>query len=213
LYRKLIDVATLTTLLALYTYPQQIPVTLASILVLIGISFSYVALEGSFYRDITWIILLAGVIYMASTLIIPGQISMLLALLTLMALTAPAYTVKEADTNIEWPLYSPLTLLVIGVAGAYINSPLTTWIILSPLIEILFIQSMSVGERERLKTGLYYATIYTLALNLPPLFIAYTLAATLFRIVSKKALNLKYIPIDSALRLGLWVTMAWITGW
>ncbi|MEB3756936.1 MAG: hypothetical protein GSR79_08810 [Desulfurococcales archaeon] len=198
-----IAIITIGILALPYIIPVNTLLLLLIVIVLTGISFSYTAIEGKFFSDFTWVILLSSATFLGLGTLLPIPIAMLVSLTILLLVSAIPANRDTMEKYSEWPSYAPLAMIFIGIIGAVIDPKYATWIILAPIIDVFLIGSLETPERERIAVSLYYVTAYSLAISLKPILISYALTMTFIRLVKPKLIELKYIPLDSGLRLVL----------
>ena len=211
---KPIAIIVLLTLAGLNAYSPSPLTRFIVILSLSGVVFSFLALSGLLLRDMTWAVLLGGAVYTGLSLIAPVSIRLAVSLAVILVfflipLSSPSAMMQQR----EWPSYSPLALVVVAVSGVYLGSSLTPWIVVSPVAEAAIIDVVrKTSGDEAPMAVVYYGLAYTLCLFLNPLLIAYVLGAMLLKTVKPSLNRLWLSPVDSLVRLALWVGASWILG-
>ena len=211
---KLLPAITASVLGILYILnPGPLPFFI-TLLFLTGLTFSAAALSGELFNDMTWAIIAGGSAYWGLSLIAPRPAGLTVALtVMLIPFMIPLSNHVGEWRGDEWRSYSPVVLAGVAIGGVYLGSYLTPWIVMSPFLELAMEKASRYrGEEPATVWGVYYIVIYALSLRLNPILALYAASLSLARRFKPGLGGFNAIPIDSLVRLSLWVTAGWITG-
>ena len=211
---KILQAATVLILGLLYVLSPSPLEMFVALLLLTGLTFSAAALSDMIMNDMTWAVIAAGSTYWGLTLIAPGTVGLTAALTVLLILfLVPMSTPVDEWELGGWQPYYPVALAAVAVGGVYLGSYLTPWLVAAPFIELSMDKVSLRGDEGSYRfKGFYYILSYTLALRLNPILIVYVLILTVARRLRPGLGQFKAVPIDSVLRLLVWVASAWIIG-
>lgn len=203
--------------LAAVSYFVAEPLASAAILLAAFTVYINIALaSGVVLRDPSWAVLLSGAIYALLSILLGREVSLWASLVVLLAVEA-ALTHSLYSTSNEAAVAVTVALLAIGVTGAVLGAPLTSWILVSPFIEQLFSQPAKPSNQKLTPSWLgeifplYLVSLYILSLHIPPPLALYSLGLTLARSKYGFLVEPEKGVLDSAARLAIaLVSKPWI---
>jgi len=171
-----------------------------------GIAFTTALVRRMTLVDKTWMIMLSSTIYAFLRLIplIPSEISLLVSLATLIALLDSTSGSLRVDSTGK---YLVLSSMVAGVVGVVYGTSLLAWVMLSPLIELMLLDT---GEDPiGVFSSLYNIVLYGLALAYKPILILYMFMLSLLRLINPFFKSLGFLCFDPLIRITMLV-IPWI---
>jgi len=163
-----------------------------------GIAFTTTLVRRMTLVDKTWMILLSSTIYAFLRLIplIPSEISLLVSLAILIALLDSTSDSLRVDSTGK---YIVLSSIVAGVVGVVYGTSLLAWVILSPLIELVLVDT---GEDPiGVFSSLYNVVLYGLALAYKPIPILYMFMLSLLRLIHPFFKSPGFLCFDPLIRI------------
>lgn len=211
---RLSSITAVPILAMLYMFNPGPLVSFIALLFLTGFTFAVAALLNELFYDMTWAVVAGGSAYWGLSLIAPRPLSLTVALtVMLIFFVIPLSNNTEDWWSDGWSTYNTVALTAVVIGGVYLGSYLTPWIVMSPFLELVMEKASRFKRNESHKAwGIYYSVIYALSLYLDPILMLYIASVSLVRQFKPGLSRFKVVPIDSLIRLSLWVTAVWITG-
>jgi len=171
-----------------------------------GVAFTTALVRRMTLVDKTWMIMLSSTIYASLRLIplIPSEISLLVSLATLIALLDSTSGSLRVDSMGK---YLVLSSMVAGVVGVVYGTSLLAWVMLSPLIELMLVDT---GEDPiGVFSSLYNVVLYGLALAYKPILVLYMFMLSLLRLTHPFFKSSGFLCFDPLIRIAMLV-VPWI---
>ena len=204
--RMLVVITALFPILVLLYMIQGHPLAQTLILfVIAGTILNLSFLSESLWNNLVWIIALAAAIYKGLSLLV-SQTAALATGYAILLTAASVYAGRFRGYE-DWDYMIPLFMALVGVAGSVLAPGMILWIIASPVIELMLVSGVSSHRQESIGIALVYGIVYVLAFTLPPIALIYTMASLFLRTHSGRLRSYKTLPLDTALRLAVGVTV------
>jgi len=171
-----------------------------------GIAFTTALVRRITLVDKTWMIMLSSTIYASLRLIplIPSEISLLVSLATLIALLDSTSRSLRVDSMEKYLVSSSI---LAGVIGVVYGTSLLAWVMLSPLIELMLVDTGK--DPIGVFSSLYNVVLYGLALAYQPILILYMFTLSLLRLTHPFFKSPGFLCFDPLIRITMLV-VPWI---